>query len=375
MEKITYPGHAIISFFIIIVNRWDPSQGSNGGWTDGAHSYESFNGFLFDNLQCRGKRTISLQPGKYRIGCMVKHTRPEIKPSPYSAWKPLEVAWKTSEEMIDKVTRPHFRIKALRKGDTWYVGKNQSLSWHSFSVHGKVKVFLVKGKAVATLTSTNRHELTPPGGVKNTGYWRRNLPNNIPPDENYRVLVQLVDDPKVNAFSEYFKIRPDMYADAGKGALKKQLNERPTGVSHQLPAKPSVKSPAKIPAKLKLLKRTNPRGMETWYIGQTYPIKWQSTGIDGRIRIFLVGKKGNERNLTSTLGVDVKNRAFNWKIDSKIPPGSMYKVYIKTLDGKIKSKKSGGFNIKMELYPDAGKIKGKPKIKAPPKNGTIKLNN
>ena len=244
------------------------------------------------------------------------------------------------------IMKPRIVVRPLSQKPPWHPGDNHSVRWTSHKVPGKVRIFLVRGKTLVALLNANRYEWSPPGGVDNTGYWRRNLPRNIRPDEHYRILIESVDDPKIRGLSEFFPIRMKVDSKVldkfGKGN-KHLSGHLPAGVT--LPKKPSLKPGRKPPAQMRLLKLKNPRGMETFYLGQTCDIKWQSSGIEGNIRIILEDEHGKRRTLNGMMGTKVGKKHFPWKIGYNIKPGSMYKIYLKTPDGKVKSKKSGGFNI------------------------------
>ncbi len=153
--------------------------------------------------------------------------------------------------------------------------------------------------------------------------------------------------------------------------VQPKLQKRPQGVFIESVNKPRLKAGTKAPVVMKKLWLKSPHGMETWYIGETYPIEWQSTGIEGRIRIILKDRHGKTQTLNGMIGTNVLTARFSWKIGSNIKPGSMYTIYLVTTDGKIKSTPSGGFNIKMKLNPSPAKKalekKTKPKLNAPPK--------
>ncbi len=251
----------------------------------------------------------------------------------------------------------------------WHPGENHSVRWQSFGISGKVKIFLVRGQTVAALLNANRHEWSPPGGVVNTGYWRHNLPDNIPPHTHYRVLVESVDNPGIKGLSNFFPIRMRLHAGVVATRMKKHLDRHPAGSNLQLAHKPALKPGKKPPVVLKKLWLQSPHGMETWYIGKTYPVTWQASGITGRVRVVLVDRHGKKRTINGMTGTEVNKGLFSWKIGSDIKPGSMYTIYLVTTDDKIKSTPSGGFNIKMEVNPSAAKKaldkKTKPHLKAP----------
>ena len=245
---------------------------------------------------------------------------------------------------------PRISAPKLNQPTPWHPGENHSVSWHSTSVPGRVRIFLVRGKNMAALLNANRFAWSPPGGVANSGYWRRNLPKNLPPDEHYRVLIQSMEHPDISGFSEFFPVRLKMNTAAFNGMKNKHPARIPAGAHIQLQQKPAtLPTTAASSRKVTFLKLTSPHGMETWFIGETHPVTWKASGIEGRIRIVLEDRNGKRQTLNGLAGTDVQQGRFNWKISSTIKPGSMYKIFLKTADGKVKSNRSGGFNIKMKL--------------------------
>ncbi len=338
--------------FRLELNRWDPESTRKNKWVSW-HAGKPFGGFEGDNSECRSITYLKLKPGKYRFTCMAHNG--EGWQTPWSRWVEFSVKQKmaiSSESGQHILKTPRIVVHRLSQKTPWYLGENHSVSWTSNKVPGKVRIFLVRGKTVAALLNANRYEWSTPGGVDNTGYWRRNLPESIRPDEHYRVLIESVDDPKIRGFSEYFPIRMKLSPTAVEGVMKKRINKVPGGTNIHVPKKPGLKPGHKLPAQRRFLKLKAPLGMETYYIGKTYQIKWQSSGIEGRIRVILVDKNGKKRTLNGMIGTKVSDKHFSWTIGSNIKPGSMYTIYLKTMDGKVKSKKSGGLNIKKKPPPN-----------------------
>ncbi len=271
--------------------------------------------------------------------------------------------------------KPRIRVHRPSQPGPWYPGENHSVRWQSSGIKGKVRIFLGRGQGEAVMDEAYRYEWSPPGGVPNTGYWRHNLPRNIKPDEQYRICIQSVENSKIMGCSEAFPIRMPLHPGAVTTRMRDHLDHHPAGSNLQLGHKPALKPSKKPPAVMQKLWLKSPRGMETWYIGKTYPVTWKSTGVTGRVRVVLVDRHGKTQTLNGMIGTNVSTGRFSWKIGSNIKPGSMYTIYLITTDGKIKSTPSGGFNIKMKVNPSPAKKtmekKTKPKLNTPPKGAHI----
>ncbi len=272
---------------------------------------------------------------------------------------------------------PKIHVHRPSQPGPWYPGENHSVRWQSTGIEGKVRIFLGRGQGEAVMDEAYRYEWSPPGGVANTGYWRHNLPKNMKPDEQYRICIQSVENSKIMGCSEAFPIRMRLHAGAVKTRMKRHLDRHPAGSTIQLGHKPALKPGKKPPAVMQKLWLQSPHGMETWYIGKTYPVTWQATGVTGRVRVVLVDRHGKKRTINGMAGTDAHKGRFSWKIGSNIQPGAMYRIYVTTVDGKVRSKSCGGFNIRMKVDAStAGKAlekKKKPQIKSPPKGGHINL--
>ena len=155
--------------------------------------------------------------------------------------------------------------------------------------------------------------------------------------------------------------------------MKKQMKTPPTGAAVTLPQEPAIQSGSVPQTLIQTLKLNSPRGMETWYIGETRKIKWQAMGVDGLVKVVLTDKSGKEKVLTPVTGVSVDKGSYSWKIKSNLKADSLYTIHVKSFDGKVASRKSGGFNIKMKASVDAARKKTKPKVEKPPKGNTINL--
>ncbi len=257
------------------------------------------------------------------------------------------------------VTRPRHR-------SLWYAGRRHIVNWHSLLAEGRVRIFLELTPENAVLPA-RRWELTPAAGVSSLrGSRRVTLPAGLLGGDRYRIRVQSMQDPKVFGVSEKFTVRSTINPGVVQHTLRRKLAARPPAAV-RLPEKQTLAPGEKPPVVLKKLWLQSPRGMETWYIGKTYPVTWKSSGVTGRVRVVLVDRHGKKRTINGMVETDAQKGLFSWKIGPNIQPGSMYRIYVTTVDGKIKSKSSGGFNIRMQVNPSAAKKALDKKTKPPPK--------
>jgi hypothetical protein len=329
------------------------------------------------------QKSLALPPAKYYFIAR-PHSIEHVALGPAASDKdgiqfrvaPLSEKLHVAPEAAERILRPHIVVHRLSQSPPWHPGENHSVRWSrtGFKVPGKVRIFLVRGKGMASQSSANRYEWSPPGGVANTGYWRRNLPRNLPPHEHYRILIESVDNPEISGLSEFFPIRMRMHA--GPLTPKGHALTLHPPASAQVAAQPGVKPGKKPGAAVKKLLLKSPHGMETFHIGETCLISWQSMGVKGNIRIILENRNGTKRTLNGMVGTPVSRKSFPWKIGADIKPGSMYRIYLRSVDGKVTSCKSGGFNIH-RIDPDKAKKMlrktNKPKRKKPPRGGHIQL--
>lgn len=89
----------------------------------------------------------------------------------------------------------------------------------------------------------------------------------------------------------------------------------------------------------------SPNGGEEWVAGSTNTIKWNSSGLDGDMRILLEkwssGKPKMPR-INNRKEVPVTDQEYSWLIPEDQEPGSHYKVKISSLDGA----QIGGVGVK-----------------------------
>ena len=229
------------------------------------------------------------------------------------------------------------------KGISFSTGQMFNISWMNPKVKEKRIRLVLKQNQLRIMN------ITPPSGTINRGHYRWKIPSGIKPGK-YTIIMKDMKGKTLGTLPIKIANLRNIQVN-----LKKGITGPPSSTT-PLSAKPTIKpGTAAKTVRLKFLRLTSPRGMETWYIGETHAITWRASGIEGRIRIVLEDRHGKKQTLNGLVGTDVTKGHFNWKIGGNIKPGSMYKIYLKTPDGMVKSHKSGGFNIKM-------------KLKKPPKN-------
>ena len=295
-------------------------------------------------------RPVSPTPFKFKVTVDPGNRIREINED--NNTKIASLFWRGYKPRLKSKIQVDMPLKTLE----WRAGRQYVVRWKGTMIepNRRVRVFLVPQSCCG---SEKRVELSPPAGFSfDLGGRRVTLPITII-SGYYKIYLEMVGVPTYTTTSAtVIHVYGGLGGTAGILKLKnKKLPSHPPAAV-TLPKKPGMRSGGKPSAVVRKLWLKNPRGMETWYIGKTYPIKWTSTGLSGRIRIILKDKAGKERTLNGMMGTNVSDGHFPWKIGSNIAPGSMYTIYLKTIDGKVTSKKSGGFNIRKKVRPKGATI-------------------
>jgi len=199
-----------------------------------------------------------------------------------------------------------FTLITPNGGESWCIGKTYEIKWNSSQVQGNIILKLQKGNTLLGSIAWN---------IPNTGTysWTINDIQGIPiePGNDYRVIVRSKDDHYIEDISNAnFTINPEPC---------------PGGISLE-----------------------KPNGGESWNIGDTYDIKWNSNQV--QVNIILKLKKGN--TLLGSIAWNIPNTGtYSWTIDdiagTPIQPGNDYKVMVRSFENHIIEDESNGvFEIK-----------------------------
>jgi len=105
-----------------------------------------------------------------------------------------------------------------------------------------------------------------------------------------------------------------------------------------------VKKPVKqIIQPLQTIKVLSPNGGEKWEIGKEYTIRWQTRGNIKLVKIMLENE-GKLIMLTSNIGT-TNDGTHQWTPRWNNPPTGYYKLQIMSVDGAIKDKSDGSFEV------------------------------
>ena len=224
--------------------------------------------------------------------------------------------------------------------------------------------------------------VTPPNGVVNTGRYPWRIPSHIGPGRYYLMIKDMKGNtlgtvPLTIAGTKKIKylahpkptmIRPEKRAGAPSRAVSRSFRatKPPTTVKPSSPRNEQRRRITGLSAakKVKFL-RLGTALNTTLYIGRTYTISWQASGIQGRIRVILESRSGRRQTINGALGTDVKTGRFLWRTGNSLKPESSYRIYLETLDGKIKSPKSPWFKIQKKTFPGTVKNLSVPQGKRP----------
>jgi hypothetical protein len=172
--------------FTVVFDRWDPSQGSNGKWVSGPHSYTDFQGYESENeSSCFAEYNFKFNAGKYRVTARAKHK--DGRQTPWSHHNVFTVRLNVPKKMV--VRQPSLAITWPKSGKAYKVGDMIEVRWTSYGINQNVKIGLVQGANIIALT--------PPGGTPNDGHFRRTIPASVAPG-TYRLGIATMDDSKRN---------------------------------------------------------------------------------------------------------------------------------------------------------------------------------
>lgn len=164
-------------------------------------------------------------------------------------------------------------------GEKWVTGNSYTVTWTSVGITGNVQIRLDYPGSSNTIGNVDI----------SSGQYTFTVPSNFPSREDWAVAITA------------FGVTPsggDIYDWSEKISIGK-------GASQSITVK-------------------NPVGGETWYKGQSYTIKWTSTGITGNVQIRL-----DYPGSSNTIGtVDISNGQFTHTIPSNFPTRNDWAVAI-----------------------------------------------
>jgi len=190
-------------------------------------------------------------------------------------------------------------------GENWKIGSTHNITWNSSGVSGNIIIKLLKGGTMLGSIAWN---------IPNTGSYSWTINNiggtPIQAGNDYKVLVRSFDNHSIEDQSNSnFSITSDV-----------------TGS----------------------ITVNTPNGGESWQIGSSHNITWNSTGVSGNVIIKLI--KGTE--MLGSIAWNVPNTgSYNWTINNiggtPIQPGNNYKVLVRSFDDhSIEDRSDSNFVIK-----------------------------
>ncbi len=193
-----------------------------------------------------------------------------------------------------QIKRPRITVTRPNSGDVWYTGQSYTIRWNSEGPITNVKIELYRGSSrVRTITNS----------TSNDGSYTWTVDDNLSESSNYRIKISDANNSSIYDYSDYFEIRE---------------SEQPS------------------------ITVTRPRSGDVWYIGQSYSIRWTSTGSISRVRIELYRGSTLVRTITSSTSND---GSYTWRVSSDLSPGSNYKIRISDRDDPGIYGESGYFTI------------------------------
>jgi hypothetical protein len=180
-------------------------------------------------------------------------------------------------------------ITSPNGGEVWEIGTTQSITWMSSSPVGAVSLQLIGNSTNQIVTVAQNIPVFP-------GVFTWTIPNNIMPSSYYRMRITMANAAGTTA------------TDTSDGMF--------SIVSGTTPPPPP-------PTYLYL---TSPNGGEVWQTSSIHPITWESSGLEGEVRISLL--QNNAPEIVIAPNVPVNNGVFHWNIPATLPLSNNYRVHI-----------------------------------------------
>lgn len=207
-------------------------------------------------------------------------------PSGYSSSSSYTVRVSNAENTLEYDESGYFYIKdksitvnSPTSSSTWFKGETKSITWSSENVGSYFKIQLYKGSSLATTITSSTYK----SGT--TKYYSWSISSTLSTGSNYRIKITSTSDTAVYDYSDYFAI-----------------DER-------------------------TITLTDPSGGETWYMGQSYTINWDSNNAGSTVTIQY--KKSSYYSYTTINSYIANDGSYNWTIPTSLSTGS-YTLKIKS---------------------------------------------
>lgn len=173
-------------------------------------------------------------------------------------------------------------------GETWYLGNTYPITWTYTNLTGEVYIQLVPGSNTSTQPAITIASSVPIAA----GSYTWTIPSTIMPGNYYRIRI-------------VWQSILDVYiADESDGPF-------------------TIASGYVTPS----ITVTSPNGGENWISGQTYPITWNYTNLQGTVRIELLSNS-TTAPLVIVAETPIESGVYYWSIPNSVIPGSNYRIHI-----------------------------------------------
>jgi uncharacterized membrane protein len=273
-------------------------------------------------------------------------------------------------------------ITSPQENETWYRGETHTITWDSKNAGGYVKIGYGYGSPYSYYTITSN--------TSNDGTYSWAIPSGLASRTNYKIYIESLSDSTIADWGEYFSIDErliiiispksgatwykeddytiwweaenigssveiSLYQDGWPVATINATTENDGECTWTIPSNISSSSSCKI--KIKSIAYTNIYGIsdyftidersiavdnpdeETWYLGETYEITWDSEGAGSYVNIELY----ENGEYAFTIATNTENDGYyQWTIPSSLSTGLSYTIQITSTAYDNVSASSGG---------------------------------
>lgn len=178
---------------------------------------------------------------------------------------------------------PELTVVAPNGGDLWEWGTEVELAWETGGLSEDVKLALFKG---------NSYHKTIANTAPNTGSFVWEVPESVGQGDDYRFRVRSTDDFQLVDFS-------DAFFSVGPG-----------------PNTPS-------------LTMTNPNGGETWTLGETVSVQWETNNVEGNVKLALFEGNTYRKTIVNSTANDGE---YTWEVPGWLPTGDNFRVRVRSTE-------------------------------------------